>query len=122
MLSRRGVYYKTLTRNGIKVFVVEYSPVPYCCNCEHEKYTVQLQLHERSNNIIFLYKTTYSYPPYIGIEGSNQTDGLTYMLSQNPGDGTVIIFQYSGSPRYPHSRVLPMSQILKILKANKDKE
>ena len=117
-----GVYYETLTRNGRKIFVVEYSQVPNCCSCSNEKYTVQLQLHERSNNIIFLYKTTYSFQPYIGIEGSNQTDGLTYMLYQNPGDGTVIIFQYPGSPRYPQSRALPMSQILKILKENKDNE
>lgn len=118
-----GVYYETLIRNGRKIFVVEYSQVPRCCDCDYEKYMVQLQLHEGSNNIIFLYKTTHSYQSYIGIEGKNQTDGLTYMIGQNPGDGTVIIFQYPGSPRYPQSRALPMNWIMKKFGlGNKDKE
>jgi hypothetical protein len=120
--SDSGVYYETLIKNGGKIFVVEYFQVPKCCDCNNERYTVQLQLHEGSNNIIFLYKTTHTYTPYIGIEGKNQTDGLTYMLNQNPGDGTVILFNYPGSPRYPQSGVLPIDNILKILKKNKDKE
>lgn len=120
--SDGGVYYESLTRDGRKVFVVEYFQLPRCCSCTYERYTVQLQLHEGSNNIIFLYKTTHICAPYIGIEGKNQTDGLTYMLNQNPGDGTVIIFQYPGSTRYPRPKTLPIDRILEILKSNKDKE
>ena len=125
-----GVYYETKVIGGRKVFVLEYYQVPlygdaYCSNYRN---TFQLQLHEGSNNIVMVYKTLDPaiISGNIGIYKNDPLDQLFYSSGPTnyviPSDGTVIIFQYPGSQRYPLSRTLPMHQILKILKENKDKE
>ena len=114
------VYYATVMREGRRVFVVEYYGLPNCCDCSHLPHTFQVQLYEGLNNIVFVYKTTSGDAAFIGIEGKDQTDGLTYMAVGDPGDGTVVLFRYPGSPQYPPQKQIPITQILKILKENQE--
>jgi hypothetical protein len=114
------VYYATVMREGRRVFVVEYYQVPNCCNCSLLPHTFQVQLYEGINNIVFVYKTTSGDKAYIGIEGKDQTDGLTYLVIGDPGDGTVVLFRYPGSPQYSPQKQIPITQILKILKENQE--
>jgi len=125
-----GVYYETKVIGGRRVFVLEYYQVPryhFGSQCSDYPNTFQLQLHEGSNNIVMVYKTLDSSitSGEIGIYNSSALNTLYYSHHPSyvtPSDGTVIIFQYPGSPRYPKLRTLPMDQILKIVKDNKDKE
>lgn len=120
-------------------FIVQWDDIPHISDREtpRSSMTFQIILYRDSNAIKFQYKEMKNgkqkyadgRSATIGIENIDGTDGLKYYYgnttNEPPGpinDRLAIGFKYPNT-RAPWENVtLPMAQILKILKENKDKE
>lgn len=121
-------------------FVVQWNDTPHISDngTPRSSMTFQIILYRDSNAIKFQYKEmkngTGKYADgrsaTIGIENIDGTVGLKYYYGNTANDpagpikdGLAIGFKYPGTnPSWYEVKQLPMQQILKIVKENKDKE
>lgn len=131
-----NIYYQSFSDK----FIVQWNDIPHICDNELSRFTFQVILYRNSNAIKFQYKEMKNGSCYyadgrsatIGIENIDGTDGLKYYRGNVFCKGTpagpiknklAIGFKYPGTnPSWYESKQLPMQQILKIVKGNKDKE
>ena len=134
------IYYQSFSDK----FIVQWNDIPHISDNSlppsRSSLTFQIILYRNSNAIKFQYKEMKNDNCYfadgrsatIGIENIHGTDGLKYFYGDVYGctetpagpikDGLAIGFKYPGRKAPWETGQLPMAQILKILKANKDKE
>ena len=133
------VYYQSFPDK----FIVQWDGIPHIVDSglppPRSSMTFQIILYRNSNAIKFQYKemtngqstikSADGRSATVGIENIDGTVGLKYYYKNDwddpPGpikDGLAIGFKYPGTRAPWENGTLPMAQILKIVKDNKDKE